>query len=218
MSFLKKFRIDTEKPLWFINAPEDVVHLFEEAELKTKLAGKGPIEQIILFAEDSIKLNALADRIDDRLTTESLIWVAYPKKGSKLEGDLHRDKVWEYLFTKLDGIASAAINETWSGMRFKKRDPNQVNTWIPMEERKTEGVDYIKRTVTLPKDAVKAMKEFKGLEAFFYSMSFSHTREYIEAIADAKKPETRQRRIESMIKKILAMKEAKELKDSKKKK
>lgn len=218
MSFLKKFRIDTEKPLWFINAPEQVIHLFDEAELKTKLPGKGSIDQIVLFAENSLKLNELADKIHDRLTMDSLIWVAYPKKGSKLEGDLHRDKVWEHLFTMLDGLASAAIDDTWSGMRFKKKDPNKKDTWIPMEERKTEGIDYVNRTVTLPKDAVVAMKPYKGLEQFFYAMSFSHTREYIEAIVDAKRPETRQRRIEGMIKNLLKMREAKELKATAKKK
>ena len=66
--------------------------------------------------------------------------------------------------------------------------------------------------MALPPDAVKAMKPYKGLEEFFYSMSFSHTREYIEAIVDAKKPETRKRRIEGMISKVLALKEAKEAK------
>ncbi len=218
MSFIKKFRIDTEKPLWFINSPEEVKHLFEEVELKTKLAGKTAIDQIVVFAEDSVKLNALADKIEDRVNPQSVIWVAYPKKGSKLEGDLHRDKVWEYLFSKFEGVASAAIDETWSGMRFKKKDPNKVSTWTPMEERKTEGIDYVNRTVTLPGDAVKAMKEFKGLEQFFYSMSFSHSREYIEAIEEARKPETRQRRIEGMITNLLKMREAKELKEAKKKK
>ena len=112
MSFIKKFRIDTEKPLWFINSPEEVKHLFEEVELKTKLAGKTAIDQIVIFAEDSVKLNALADKIEDRVNPQSVIWVAYPKKGSKLEGDLHRDKVWEYLFSKFEGVASAAIDET----------------------------------------------------------------------------------------------------------
>lgn len=205
-----------EKPLWFINAPEDVVHLFDKADLTTNLTGNGSIDQIILFAEDSLRLNELVDKINGRLTTNSLIWVAYPKKGSKLEGDLHRDKVWEHLFTMLDSVASAAIDDTWSSLRFKKKDPEKKSSWIPMEERKTEGIDYINRTVTLPKDAIAAMKEYKGLEEFFYSMSFSHTREYIEAIAEAKKPETRQRRIESMIQKVSALKQAKELKAKKK--
>jgi uncharacterized protein YdeI (YjbR/CyaY-like superfamily) len=83
-----------------------------------------------------------------------------------------------------------------------------------MHERKTEGVDYIKRTVTLPEDAVAAMKPYKGLEQFFHAMSFTHKKEYVEAIVDAKKPETRKRRIDKMIEMVLKIKTDK---DNKKK-
>lgn len=213
MSVLKKFRIDAGKPLWLINVPMECRHLFEDAEeIKTSLSGKTTIPQVVLFAEDSLKLNALADMIANRVTAESVIWIAYPKKGSRLESDLHRDKVWEYLFTRFKGVASVAIDETWSGMRFKKKDPDKTSAWIPMEERKTEGIDYVARTVKLPDDALRAMKHIIGLEEFFYSMSFSHKREYVEAIVDAKKPETRLRRIEGMIKSLVRMKEEKEAK------
>ena len=216
MSILKKLHIDTGKPLWLINAPQECRHLFEEVEdIKTSFPAKTPIQQVVLFAEDSLKLNILAEKIEDRVTPESIIWIAYPKKGSKLESDLHRDKVWEYLFTKFNGVASVAIDDTWSGMRFKKKDPGMPSTWIPMEERKTEGIDYVARTVKLPDDAVKAMKLFKGLEEFFYSMSFSHKREYVEAIVEAKKPETRLRRIEGMIRNLKKMREEKEAKKKK---
>ncbi|MBL7718096.1 MAG: YdeI/OmpD-associated family protein [Flavipsychrobacter sp.] len=218
MSILKKLRVDVEKPLWLINAPGECLHFFEGAELKTRLTGQATIGQIVLFAEDSARLHTLAARILGRLTAGSLVWVAYPKKGSPLESDLHRDKVWEQLLAQLDGVASAAIDDTWTAMRFKLRDPQKKNSWIPMEERKAEGIDYINRTVTLPPDAVAAMEPYKGLVAFFYAMSFSHTREYVEAIVEAKKPETRQRRIEAMVKNVRALQEAKEARAALKKK
>ena len=81
-----------------------------------------------------------------------------------------------------------------------------------MEERSTPGVDYKNRTTKLPKDALAAMKEHKGLDTFFYKMSFSHQREYIEAIEEAKKAETRQRRIVKMIEMVLDIKNRKEQK------
>jgi uncharacterized protein YdeI (YjbR/CyaY-like superfamily) len=81
-----------------------------------------------------------------------------------------------------------------------------------MEERKVPGIDYLNRTVKLPKDAVKAMAEFPELEAFFNSMSFTHKREYVEAIEEAKKPETRQRRIDKMIEMVIELRDKKERK------
>jgi hypothetical protein len=216
MSLLRKLRINAEMPLWLINAPDDVQHLFEGVVLKTRIPEKASINQLVLFVEDSVKLNSMADKLRDRISESAVIWVAYPKKGSKLEGDLHRDnKVWEYALSMFSGVASAAIDETWSGIRFKKKDPRKPDTRIPMEERRTEGIDYVARTVKLPWDAVEEMKVYRGLEEFFYAMSFSHKREYVEAIMDAKKPETRQRRIEGMIKNLLKMREEKDAKKRK---
>lgn len=72
------------------------------------------------------------------------------------------------------------------------------------------GIDYHNRTVTPSVDIAKALEQHAGLEAFFNSMSFSHKKEYIEAIEEAKKPETRQRRIEQMIEMVQKLKTEKE--------
>ena len=84
-----------------------------------------------------------------------------------------------------------------------------------MEERKVKGIDYVNRTVVLPDDALKAAKPNKGLVDFFYTMAFTHQREYVESIEDAKKPETRQKRIDKMIEMVLQLKMAKEIKKKK---
>ena len=70
---------------------------------------------------------------------------------------------------------------------------------VPMEQRTTEGVDYVNRTVNPPADVLAALAATPGAEAAFHKMSFSHKREFMEAIADARKPETRARRIEKML-------------------
>ena len=106
-------------------------------------------------------------------------------------------------------VSSASMDDTWTGMRVKKKDPKATyKREVPIAERKTEGIDYVKRTVKLPKDAVAALKPFKGLEDFFNAMAFTHKKEYVEA----KKPETRQRRIEKMIEMVQKLKMEKELK------
>jgi uncharacterized protein YdeI (YjbR/CyaY-like superfamily) len=52
--------------------------------------------------------------------------------------------------------------------------------------------------VLLPADAAKALKAAR-LTAAFSEMSYTHQKEHVNAIEEAKKPETRQRRIEAMI-------------------
>ena len=60
-------------------------------------------------------------------------------------------------------------------------------------ERDTE-----KRTVEIPKDLARELKK-NNLTDVFSKMSYTHQKEYVNAINDAKKEETRNRRIEKTI-------------------
>jgi hypothetical protein len=54
--------------------------------------------------------------------------------------------------------------------------------------------DTAERTVDVPEDFAAALTE-AGLREAFDKLAYSHRREHVQAINDAKKPETRQRRI-----------------------
>lgn len=58
--------------------------------------------------------------------------------------------------------------------------------------------DTEKRTVTIPEDLAKALKE-ANLTETFAKMSYTHQKEYVNAVNEAKKEETRIRRIEKTI-------------------
>ncbi|RYD57424.1 MAG: hypothetical protein EOP56_08950 [Sphingobacteriales bacterium] len=82
-----------------------------------------------------------------------------------------------------------------------------------MEQRQAEGIDYVNKTTTLPADVLKAMKPHQGLNKVFESMTFSHRKEYLLEVVSAKKPETRERRINKMIEKLLTYRAEKENKN-----
>ena len=69
----------------------------------------------------------------------------------------------------------------------------------------TLALDTAPRTVTPPADLVRALKTAGALAAF-KAMSYTHQREHVEAIEDAKKPETRARRIEAAVAMVAAKK------------
>lgn len=71
-------------------------------------------------------------------------------------------------------------------------DMVDVSIWHDTEERKIE----------VPEDFAKALKE-NGLKAAFDKMSYSHQREYVLWIEGAKKEETRMKRIEKAIAKLM---------------
>jgi hypothetical protein len=62
----------------------------------------------------------------------------------------------------------------------------------------TIELDAAPRTVELPTDVAKAIDKAK-LRKKFDALSFSHQKEHVRAITEAKKPETRTKRIEAMV-------------------
>jgi hypothetical protein len=68
----------------------------------------------------------------------------------------------------------------------------------------TLELDEEKREVKPPADLIKALKAAPPTWERWQELSFTHQREYAEAVEDAKKPETRQRRIESAVKAVAA--------------
>ncbi len=63
--------------------------------------------------------------------------------------------------------------------------------------------DTEKRTVEIPKDLAQRLKE-NDLTEIFSKISYTHQKEYVRAVEDAKKEETRNRRIENTIEKLIS--------------
>jgi hypothetical protein len=64
------------------------------------------------------------------------------------------------------------------------------------------ALDTQKRTVSPPRDFVSALKAAPPAWERWRELSFSHQREYVEAIVEARKPETRARRISGAVRMI----------------
>jgi hypothetical protein len=66
----------------------------------------------------------------------------------------------------------------------------------------TVVADTAPREVVPPADLVTALKRRSGAWATWQALSYTHQREHVEAIASAKQPETRLRRIEAAVKMV----------------
>jgi hypothetical protein len=62
--------------------------------------------------------------------------------------------------------------------------------------------DDAPRIITPPQDFEKALRKNKDAREAWEKLSYSHRKEYVKAIEEAKKPETRARRIEKAIEQI----------------
>ena len=60
-------------------------------------------------------------------------------------------------------------------------------------------LDEEKRTVTVPAYLQKIIRSDPGAAEFWETISFTHQKEYVREIEDAKRPETREKRIAAMM-------------------
>ena len=57
----------------------------------------------------------------------------------------------------------------------------------------------IERTVDVPTDLAAALDAAPGARAAFDALALSHRREWVESVSEAKRPETRARRIAGVL-------------------
>src|SRR3954451_8431894 len=60
-------------------------------------------------------------------------------------------------------------------------------------------LDTAPREVEIPKDLAAALEKVPNARATFDAMAYSHRKEWVRSVEEAKKPETRQRRIDKCI-------------------
>ena len=78
-------------------------------------------------------------------------------------------------------------------MRRGHREAANVKLGDPL--RVTLELDTAPRTVKVPPALAAALKKNKKAAAAWAKLSYTHKKEHADAIADAKKPETRERRV-----------------------
>jgi len=201
MELLKKLKINTEMPLWLINAPEECLPLFAEADVKEKPGKPGPVAQLMLFVADRTTLSHYLPSLAPYISHQTLLWICYPKKSGAIRSDLIGMTSWDFVFDMgYRAQTSVSINDNWTGLRITSAPVKKPSTFqLAPEDRNIEGIDFVNRTVELPLDAANALAQYPGMTDFFNAMAFTHKKEYIQAIAAAKKPETRTRRIEKTV-------------------
>ena len=113
-----------------IGAPEWLEDLIGRvpsmAELQTDLDGDALFDVIVVFVSWRAELEAELGRLRDRMAPACGLWVAWPKKASKVPTDMSDNVVREVaLPTGLVDNKVCAIDETWSALRLVIRRKNR---------------------------------------------------------------------------------------------
>jgi hypothetical protein len=85
-------------------------------------AGASAYDVVVAFCPDVRRLRARFASSAARLTTAGALWIAWPKKASGVSTDLDENVVRDHgLAEGLVDVKVAAIDETWSGLKFVRR-------------------------------------------------------------------------------------------------
>lgn len=91
------------------------------AVVHTRAAGSS-YDVIVAFTPDRKRLDQRFGPLAARITTAGALWIAWPKKASGVVSDLNDNVVREVgLEGGLVDVKIAAIDTTWSGMKFVRR-------------------------------------------------------------------------------------------------
>ena len=95
---------------------------YSATPLSKKLGAKPGAEVVVLFTTRQDELERRFPQLRDTLAPADGLWVAWPKKASKLETDLEFDAVQRVgLDAGLVDNKSAAIDADWQAVRFVYR-------------------------------------------------------------------------------------------------
>ena len=204
---IKKLNIKEDQSVLLINCTKELEFNFEGLNYRTNPEKKNKYDSVIMFTHDEKELkNLLSDNIQFSKKDGKLL-VAYPKKSGSISSDLTRDSIWAIVNTlKMNPNKLISMNEDWSIMSLAKegsqKNPSKLGQDPP-------GVDRKKKIVIPPKDLQDELDANPEAESFFESLAFSHKREYVGWIHDAKKDETRERRVKKTIELLLEKKKMK---------
>jgi hypothetical protein len=207
-SLFEKLQLTDEKNLLIQGLPSSIEKQFIKLSYSknvTPLLRSKRIDFALVFAVNIHQLNGILREVIPALHSEGKMWVAYPKTASKISSDLNRDCSWELLRDGgFEGITEVTLDHVWSAIRFKKADePVKVEKPEP-KAIEVKGVDFDKNLIVAPTELEKIFTRHKKAREFFQALSFTNQKEYVSWIEGAKRDETRTRRLEATVEKLLA--------------
>jgi hypothetical protein len=187
-NLLDKMHWKDGQDLLLVNPPESLIELFDvDRKISHELTNQ---DFIIIFLKNSEEVRNYSESFKTLDLGKNVLWVAYPKKSSPIPSDLSRDSLWNLLRgVGLTGVSQRSLNDDWSVIRFK-----------------AEGAvkHSVKGSLDVPPELIELLQGDEAARGFFYGLSATNRKEYIQWITGAKKAETRERRLSQMLDRLNA--------------
>ena len=204
----KKLQVKPGKHWLLFNAPANYLALLEPLPEGTTISyeAKCTFDGIQLFVKNSTELVESLKVVVPTLKPDSVFWIIYPKKNSGIETDLAMMGSWSAPADHgLEPVAAAAIDETWTALRFRPIGQAKVSNVGADEIRQNEygqWIDVDKKVITLREDIKQALEQNPQALANYEKLSWSNRKEYVLWILTAKQEKTRNERLMKLVEKL----------------
>ena len=204
----KKLQLKDASRAVLVKAPADVkeVLLSEHPDFKSRLVKEADF--ILGFLRSQKEASEMIPKAIASIAPGGRLWFAFPKKSGSIKSDMSRDVGWDAIEDhKYIAIMAISLGDDWSALRFRPRSEVKKVTRMSSKEWAARRKDPSLREPVVVPDAL-AKKLNKGDRKFFDELSYSHRKEYVRWIAEAKREETRERRIKKAVEVIKARKKS----------
>jgi hypothetical protein len=208
-NLLEKLQLSEEKNVLIQGLPSSIEKQFVKlafAKNLTPLLKTRKIDFALVFAVSQYQLRSILSEVIPALHENAKFWVAYPRTTSKIVTDLNRECSWNCIRSVgFDSLNEVSLDHVWSAIRFQKLAPVRptVKVSSPMFAS-NDGINFQTHMVTPPEYFEKELKRSKVAHRFFEALSHTSQKEYVSWITNAKRDETRTRRMEVAIDKLIA--------------
>ena len=123
-SLVQKLGIKAGHRLIILNLPPDYRQTLGELPPEVITADRlnGPLDFIHYFSDERAGLEQRFPELKAALSMTGMLWISWPKRASNMDTDLTEDVVRQIgLANGLVDVKVAAIDETWSGLKFVYR-------------------------------------------------------------------------------------------------
>ena len=230
LNLLEHLELKDEKNLLIQGLPSSVEKQFAKlsyAKSVTPLLKSKKVDFVLIFAVNQQQLKNILKDVFQALHENSKLWIAFPKQTSKISSDLMRENSWHFMTDlEYEGSTLIPVDHVWNAMKFlKMKDVVRDENYKTVEEtlgpivkevrsddtKKVKKRKTVKRetsfdnsTVQFPLELEKLFNTQSKTKELFNALTESNQVDFLNWITDAKKHDTRVKRIEQLVEKLHA--------------
>lgn len=207
-ALIKKLRLLPDMKALVLNAPS--AHYLDELGLTAEATMNADVHAqydfVMLFVTSMAELEVHAPAALAAVKEDGLLWITYPKGSSRIKIDINRDTGWKYMLElKQEGVAMISMDDTWSSMRYRPEGTGgkKRSASAAIASGTVSKGNGTAEEVPLPEDFAAAVQASAEAAAFFHeSLTAAKRRDFVKWITDAKREETRSKRIAAAVDKL----------------